>query len=1062
MLLPDRQWKTKYHSDDDDSLLDAFFIPALKRAVRYDRTTGYFTAWVLSRAARGIESLIANGGHMRLIVGSTLGPQEVEAVQKGISLFQAVDQSMEKSPLNPTNPEQTDALELLAWMVANDYLEVKVSIPCDIKTRKPVPYNALFHEKAGVVEDSEGNRLAFNGSINETAQGWTANWESFHVFTTWTGGTDHVDDEDEGFAQLWNDQAKRVVVIDLPNAARNNLLKYQPDSDQPPKRVPGGIVIPVLSVDLGEERPAVEIDELVRKIWTYIRHAAKMPNGGERVGEATANIIPWPHQVKAFHRMYDNWPPKLLIADEVGLGKTIEAGLLLRQAWLSEKAKRILILAPKAVLTQWQLELREKFNLNWPIYDGHRLRWAKTPLHPKGREESVSASEWHHQDIVIASSQLMRRVDRKVELLNAEPWDLVVLDEAHHARRKGAGSTNSKGPNQLLDLMLDLRKRTQGLLLLTATPMQVHPVEVWDLMSLLGMPFSWDEDSFQEYFELASENPNNDDFERLASLFKACEKYYEEMGIDEARQVTGLSRMKAKSLLRTLRDNASTPRQTLSYKDRQNALKILRRGTPVSKLISRHTRELLRRYHEEGKLKTPIASRNVQDEFVDLRPHDEAKVYREVEQYIVETYNKAASSERNAIGFIMTIYQRRLGSSFYALKETLRKRRAKVFDPKHPPIFLEDISDDAMLDEYMDEDEIQEIEQRTLKNEEVSRIDELLAMIHDLPMDSKAKELVRHIDVLKSEGYPQVIVFTQYTDTMDFLRKSLRDRNYKVMCFSGRGGEVPTPGGGWHIISRDETKDAFREGKAELLLCTDAASEGLNFQFCGALINYDMPWNPMRVEQRIGRIDRLGQTFAKQGIRIVNLHYQGTVETDVYLSLRNRINLFTQFVGKLQPILSVLPKRIERAVLTSLENREFVKEQLIGNLEEEIRKQEETGFDIDEITEADLQIPDRLAATLTLEDLDRVLQNEALLPAGVHVKLIQQHEYEILLPGMKQGVRITTNAHQFDQHPDSRELWSSGAEAFTWHDRASTENGSILRKDFDDSIMDLHRKHVIE
>jgi SNF2 family DNA or RNA helicase len=104
-----------------------------------------------------------------------------------------------------------------------------------------------------------------------------------------------------------------------------------------------------------------------------------MPNGGERVGEATSNVEPWPHQIRAFQRLYGHWPPRLLIADEVGLGKTIQAGMLIRQAWLAEKARRVLILAPASVCRQWQLELREKFNLNWPIYDGDQLVWLKTP-----------------------------------------------------------------------------------------------------------------------------------------------------------------------------------------------------------------------------------------------------------------------------------------------------------------------------------------------------------------------------------------------------------------------------------------------------------------------------------------------------------------------------------------------------------------------------------------------------------------------------------------------------------------------------------------------------------
>jgi superfamily II DNA/RNA helicase len=104
-----------------------------------------------------------------------------------------------------------------------------------------------------------------------------------------------------------------------------------------------------------------------------------------------------------------------------------------------------------------------------------------------------------------------------------------------------------------------------------------------------------------------------------------------------------------------------------------------------------------------------------------------------------------------------------------------------------------------------------------------------------------------------------------------------------------RRGEARGSDGGWTLITRDEVKRRFKEGRSEVLVCTDAAAEGLNFQFCGALVNYDMPWNPMRVEQRIGRIDRVGQRFSD--IRIVNLHYEDTIEADVYRALRDRISI---------------------------------------------------------------------------------------------------------------------------------------------------------------------------
>ncbi|MCS6781503.1 MAG: DEAD/DEAH box helicase family protein, partial [Geminicoccaceae bacterium] len=186
-------------------------------------------------------------------------------------------------------------------------------------------------------------------------------------------------------------------------------------------------------------------------VWSYIAHAPSMP-GGEWLGAATSVVRPWPHQIRAFRRMWESWPPRLLIADEVGLGKTIQAGMILRQAWLSGRAKRILVMAPSAVLRQWQVELREKFNLAWPMYDGEKLRWPAAPGIAL-RERKVSREAWHREPCLLVSSHLVRRRERARELLSAEPFDLIVVDEAHHARRKGAGGPMEEGPNRLLELL---------------------------------------------------------------------------------------------------------------------------------------------------------------------------------------------------------------------------------------------------------------------------------------------------------------------------------------------------------------------------------------------------------------------------------------------------------------------------------------------------------------------------------------------------------------------------------------------------------------------------------
>jgi SNF2 family DNA or RNA helicase len=221
----------------------------------------------------------------------------------------------------------------------------------------------------------------------------------------------------------------------------------------------------------------------------------------------------------------------------VGLGKTIQAGMLLRQAWLAGRVKRAIVLAPKSVCKQWQIELREKFNLNWPIYDGSKLVWYPSPAKRHAVERPVSRQDWHREPFVIMSSHLARRQDRRPELLEAaDPWDLVVLDEAHHARRRGAGSAQESGPNALLRLMRELRGRTSGLLLLTATPLQVHPIELWDLLSLLGLPPAWTQQAFTRFFqEIGKEVVTNDLLEWLSALFQASEATFGTMAREPAR-----------------------------------------------------------------------------------------------------------------------------------------------------------------------------------------------------------------------------------------------------------------------------------------------------------------------------------------------------------------------------------------------------------------------------------------------------------------------------------------------------------------------------------------------
>jgi len=1034
-LLRDQDWRIRY-TPEQGNLLDQVYVPALQCAQTYDRTTGYFNARALTLAARGVEYLIHNGGRMRLIIGCTLAEPEVAAIEKGQSLRDTVEAQLLASPLQPQRPEETDALALLAWMVARGVLETKVAIPCDSQRRPLAASGPLFHEKSGVFEDKSGDKIAFNGSLNETAAGWTLNWESLNLFRSWIE-PERVAAEEESFARLWADRASRVITLDVPAAVRQELLRFLPPDDRrPPGLRPADTdgdcdpaIVPINSPAL----PVIDWDERRRAMWGFIREAPKLPGGGVLVGEATAAVTPWPHQIRAFHRLYDQWPPRLLIADEVGLGKTIQAGLMLRQAWLAGRASRILVMAPASVCKQWQIELREKFNLNWPIYDGHVLRWQPSPAQPEGRELPVLRSEWHRQPVMIVSSHLLRRQDRFDEVINqAEPWDLVVLDEAHHARRRSLVNLDDARPNALLRLMRELAPRLPGLVLLTATPMQVHPVEVWDLLSLLGMPEGWHARAFLDFFELvAHPNPSNEALDRVARLFTAAERRFGALDpAQQQRRLEGVGAIRLRRVLDALRSDASIPRRMLSVEDRQLALRLARQASPVSCLISRHTRALLRRYHERGLIATRVATRIVEDRFLDMS-EGEAALYAELEDYITQTYNQAAQAERSAIGFVLTIYRRRLASSIRALVLTLEKHLEAVRRGSATPDLLTPDDHDVLEADIASSDDadLDEAERAALAREEASEIESLLRLARSLPQDTKLGALRKAIIDLREAGHAQVMVFTQFTDTMDLLRDGLAVQDeLKLMCFSGRGGEVRGLDGTWRVISRDETKRRFRQGEAHVLLCTDAAAEGLNFQFCGALINYDMPWNPMRVEQRIGRIDRLGQRFPE--IRIINLHYDDSIEADVYRALASRIDLFQAVVGKLQPILSRLPSLITARLLAGGARGEADRDQVAEQVAQEADAAEQQSFDLDAILEDDLVMPQRLASPLVLQQIADLMRTPMLLPKDLQLSTLGTADWSLRLPGMAKPIRVTADPVFYEQHSGSVELWSPGSPAF--------------------------------
>ncbi len=896
-------WKPGYLPAD--SPLTSFYVPALERSVRYDRIAGFFSSAALSVAAQGIASMITRGGRMRLLVGAQLSQRDVDAILRGVELRDALARQFRGLLTDPAALADhlvKRRLEALAWLAANDRLQIRVVVEADPQTGVPMVSDGYFHAKSGILHDETGDGIAFSGSINETATAWKGNYESFKVFTSWED-TKYFQGEVETFERIWKDAEVGWRTVDLPDAAREELLTLTP-SKHPS------------SVDPALDAEADSADN-ANWIAQFVRDAPYLVDNGRYVGVETSAVEPFPHQRAVAYDILSRFPCNHLLADEVGLGKTIEAGLILRSLLISGRAKRCLILVPRSLARQWQEELRDRFLIRAPFYDGRQYLWFDQP---RDRSETVppDAGPWEHAPVVIASAQMVKRQERAKELLNAPPWDIVMVDEAHHARRREFGTRRYR-PNRLLQLLESLADRTKSLILLTATPMQVNPVEVWDLLRLLGLPDEWSNpDDFVEYFRSSKLSHEDVDWELVQPMLRASVQRW---GWDDDLQPGGsdLGPVGAAKLKLAVESSSTRSMRIFDAEQRARVMGLMRTCNPVAYGVHRHTRNLLRQYYERGLITQHIPNRDPQSVWLEMSP-DENELYEDVERYISHYYNQY-EEERPGLGFVMTIYRRRLTSGLYALGESLKRRRGFLLGQwkgQYPQGFPEeDIEDDDLTSDMSEAIE----SPSAYSSEEVGEIERLLRKLDRLPSETKLERVLNDIDD-ELRRADQIIVFTQYTDTMDSLRDHLKPTYGSTLgCYSGRGGEQwDLENESWRGMSKERLQREFSEGRIKVLVCTDAAAEGLNLQNCGSMFNYDMPWNPMKVEQRIGRIDRIGQQRTE--VRIRHFLYEGTVESDVYAALGTRIDWFEMVVGDLQPILQVVQKTIRRAAMTLGKERE--------------------------------------------------------------------------------------------------------------------------------------------
>jgi len=566
--------------------------------------------------------------------------------------------------------------------------------------------------------------------------------------------------------------------------------------------------------DLNPETEKARISYIAAaaKVADVLENSSNREEGHVLLAPMDSKVIPLPHQIQALSRAVSNDRVRYLLADEVGLGKTIEAGLILRELKLRGLIRRTLVVAPKGIATQWISELQTHFNEKFQMILGEDLKTLRR----------ISATPWTLFDQVIVSLDSVKPMNKRqgwskekintynqtrFEDLVTAGWDLIIVDESHRL----GGSTDHVARYKLGK---GLSEAAPYLLLLSATPHQGKTDAFHRLISLL------DETAFPDMESITKER---------VSPF----------------------------VIRTEKQNALDANGKQLFKPR------LTQMSPVCWEARHHLQELL---------------------------------YETVTDYVREGYNQSILDKNRHIGFLMILMQRLVVSSTRAIRTTLERRLEALQNSQSVAIGKLNIPGDSDIDaEAVYDMDAQELLDELIKTRmaalenEASQVEILLKTARESEQagpDAKAESLLDWIYLLQSEENQsdlKVLIFTEFIPTQQMLKEFLEDRGISVVLLNGT----------MDMDARKQAQDDFKE-KVRVLVSTDAGGDGLNLQFCHVVINYDIPWNPMRMEQRIGRVDRIGQP---KKVRAINFVFQDSVEFRVREVLEEKLSIIFKKFG---------------------------------------------------------------------------------------------------------------------------------------------------------------------
>jgi len=685
-----------------------------------------------------------------------------------------------------------------------------------------------------------------------------------------------------------------------------------------------------------------------------------------------------PHQINVAHRLSEEYFPRVILADEVGLGKTIEAGIYIKEMMARNLAERILIIVPATLVRQWQFEMQNKFSIKFTIYDGKKIKQLKKGDH---RIQELLQNPFYYDNLIICSLQFARN-PKYIELLSQISWDIIIFDEAHHLRRYLTNvATGSYRETLNFKLAKKLSQSTECLLLLTATPLQLHSFELLSLIDLIHPEAFYNFSDFEHFRK-------NMPFINLL--------------VSNVNHIDKLNFFEIKNTIKLLKDLKYVNKEERNEQILDKIKDLNFKGDLLEKIEADHTlsKFLIRNRKKNVFSKEFLTTRIVKTIMV-YPTKQELEVYTEIRNYLAKIYNASINEGNIGIGFIITTLQKLLTSSKYAILKSIERRLEHINRLKDISIELEYIKEEdpeyyeALYEEQYIDAEVDENFSNMLSRDKNKQaldlinqekiLKEFYEKLKNVPYDSKSDTFIELLNqVYDQNPYEKILVFTQFVDTLFYLKNLLENQNndYFVEVFYG----------GINKIEKDEAVERFRASpKFSILISTEIGGEGRNFQFCRVLVNYDLPWNPMKLEQRIGRLDRIGQKSLE--IYIYNFFLEGTIETDIVFALDKRISLFEESIGLLEPILGKIEKNFKDLIFSEDTQKRRKLNEFNRMLDEEIQRAKEIEMQLDDllIDKKSFQMDGLITSLASCEEV-KLSHNELFLLIKYFFNL-EHHKY---------------------------------------------------------------------